>query len=111
MAMQRQDDPLAHAAAELVRVGLQPENGIGNVDRLEQVDGGSAAAGHRPVRTDDIELPPDGEDGIEMLPRVGKGQRQLFAAQRRESRLILLEQISPPRQHSPPSTRQGGRRS
>ena len=71
---QGDDDPLAHAAGELVRVLIDARFGGRDTGFLQQMDGALACLGsaHRQVRLDGLgQLPTDG------VQRVERGQRVL----------------------------------
>ena len=79
---QRQDHPLAHAARQLVRVGLEPALGIGDADGAQQIHGlDQGLGGTDPVmRTLGIgDLPADRQDRVEVLARVGESEPEVLA--------------------------------
>ena len=69
----RDRDPLAHAARELVRVGVEPRFGIGEADAAQYVRGArpGRAVRHALVREDrEAHLRADRQDGVQRRRRV-----------------------------------------
>ncbi len=78
-------DALAHAAGELVRIGVEPRLGIADHHRLEQLQraGARLLRGERFVGAQHVgDLQPDRADRVQRRPRVLEDHRHGGAAQR-----------------------------
>ena len=112
-ARQRHGDhhALAHAAAELVRVLIEPPPGVGDADGVEGVarpgPGVAALAPASPNRLD--ELRPDGHHRVERRHRLLEHHGDVAAAQGTESALRQAGELAPVETDAAPRDPERGR--
>ncbi len=94
----RDDDALAHAAGQLVRIGIEALLRLADPHLLQQVQRPPPrrAGGHRPVRAQGVgDLKADGADGIERCTRVLEDHGDGRAVQRAHGPCWHLYEIGP----------------
>ncbi|SNS29438.1 hypothetical protein SAMN06893096_10396 [Geodermatophilus pulveris] len=101
----RDDDALAHAAGELVRVGPQPVLGLRDADQGEQLGGPGGGGLGRQVPVVDaqrlLDLLPDAVDRVEGGHRVLEDHRDALAADAGHLAVPLVEQLVAAVAHRP----------